>query len=368
MKITPHQISIRELTKDYKDSGEDGVIGYGEKLDIRPPYQREFVYDDKKRAAVIHSVRKGYPLNVFYWVDKENGEYEILDGQQRTISICEYVTGVFSVKNENNQDLYFHNLKKHEQDQILDYAITVYFCTGSDRERLEWFEIINIAGEVLTQQELLNANYTGTWLSDAKRKFSKTGCVAAKLSAEKGELMNGSPIRQDYLETVLKWISNHEVAAYMAKHQHDADAEELLNYFKQIVHWTRKTFKTYYKEMKGLPWGEYFNEYGQGSFDVEKIDQKVKDLMEDHEVTKKRGVFAFVLTGEEKHLNLRAFDHNIKRSTYEKQNGICNSCGEKFDFKMMQADHILPWSKGGQTTATNCQLLCIKCNQSKGNR
>lgn len=365
MNITPHQITIRELSQGYKDSGEHGVTGFDGKLDIRPPYQREFVYNDEKRAAVIRSVRKGYPINVMYWVDKGTDEYEVLDGQQRTISLCQYVDGAFAVKDANGQDRYFHNLTQQERDQILDYEVTIYFCEGSDRERLEWFEIINVAGEVLTPQELLNANYTGPWLADAKLKFSKRDCVARKLGNDKGELMKGDPNRQEYLETVLKWINQGDAAGYMAKHQFDDNAQDLFNYYKSVIRWARATFKTHYREMAGLPWGEYYNVFGSGTFDPNEVDSRVKELMADSEVQKKSGIFAYILTGDQKHLNLRVFDASLSTSVYHQQNGICAMCEEQFAQNKMQADHVVPWSKGGKTLPENCQMLCIDCNQSK---
>lgn len=367
MEITQKTILVRELTQGYVNAGERGVTGYNGQLDIRPPYQREFVYTHDKQSAVIHSVLKGYPLSVFYWADKGDDEYEVIDGQQRTLSLCEYVHNRFTV-NMNGRSNYFRNLTGEEQDRILNYEIPVYLCSGSDRERLEWFEIINIAGETLTKQELLNANYTGPWLADARIKFSKRDCVAEKLSREKGDLLRGDPNRQDYLETVLQWIVNSQakyngsIADYMAQHQHDPDAEELLHYYKRVVAWVRSTFPTYYREMKGLPWGNYFNTYGQGTFN---IDDKVKELMQNVDITKKRGVFIYLLSGEEKHLSLRTFDLNVKTSVFHRQNGICARCNQPFRLVDMHADHIVPWSKGGKTLPENCQVLCKKCNLSK---
>lgn len=366
MKITPRSVSIRELTENYKDSGEFGVVGLNNLLDIRPPYQREFVYNDKQRNAVLETVRKGFPLSLFYWVDKGDGSFEVLDGQQRTLSICQYVNGDFSLDDKGGTTNYFNNLTPTEQEQILDYEISVYVCEGGDRERLEWFETINVAGEVLTPQELLNAHYTGPWLSDARLKFSKRNCVAAQLSAEKGELMRGQPIRQEYLETVLKWINRGDVAGYMAKHQHDASADDLLDYFKHVVHWARKTFPTYYRQMAGLPWGEYYNEYRHGTFDVDVMDVRIKELMADDEVTRKPGIFAYMLTGQERHLNLRTFSNAMKATQYHIQGGKCPVCEETFTLAEMDADHIVPWSKGGKTDLDNCQMLCRPCNRSKG--
>ena len=177
MKIELHQIPIRKVIEGYKDSAEEGVVGYGGELDIRPKYQREFVYKGHQRDAVIETIKQNFPLNVMYWMVRDDGGYEMLDGQQRTISIGQYVNGDFSLN-----DYFFHNLTKEEQDQILDYELMIYFCEGTDKERLDWFKTINIAGEKLTDQELRNAVYTGPWLSDAKLKFSKTNCAAYLLA------------------------------------------------------------------------------------------------------------------------------------------------------------------------------------------
>ena len=237
MKINLHNIKIKDVVSGYVDSAENGVVGYGGKLNIRPAFQREFVYNDNQSKAVIETVIKGFPLNVMYWVENENGNYELLDGQQRTISICQYVNGDFSVNNR-----YFHNLTQTEKDQILNYELMIYICNGNDKEKLDWFKIINIAGVELTAQELRNAIYTGEWLADAKRYFSKTGCAAYN-SANK--YLNGSTIRQDYLETTLKWICNKEgvdIEEYMAKHQHDTHATPLWLYFKDVISWTQQFF------------------------------------------------------------------------------------------------------------------------------
>ena len=199
MKIELREISVHDVFNGYQNNDENGVVGYGGNLNIRPPYQREFVYDDKKRNAVIETVFKGFPLNVMYWSKNADGTFELLDGQQRTLSLCAYANADYSFNSK-----YFHNLTETEKNQILDYPLMIYVCTGNDKERLDWFKTINIAGEKLTDQELRNANYTGSWLTDAKRYFSKTNCVAYNLASK---YMNGAPIRQDYLETVLRWIS-----------------------------------------------------------------------------------------------------------------------------------------------------------------
>jgi len=230
MKIELHRIPIRKVIADYKDSAEEGVAAYSGRLDIRPKYQREFVYKPQQRDAVIETIKQNFPLNVMYWMVKEDNTYEVLDGQQRTISIGQYISGEFSL-----HERYFHNLTKEEQDQIFDYELMIYFCEGTDKERLDWFRIINIAGEKLTDQEIRNAVYTGPWLSDAKLKFSKTRCAAYLLANDGGLLVSGSPIRQEYLETALSWINNGKIEDYMAKHQHDANANELWIFFGDVL-------------------------------------------------------------------------------------------------------------------------------------
>jgi hypothetical protein len=361
MKIELHKIPVREVVNGFKDSGIEGVVAYGGKLDVRPKYQREFVYKEKQRNAVIETIKKGFPLNVMYWMVKEDGTYEMLDGQQRTISIGQYVNGDFSLDNR-----FFHNLTKEEQDQILDYELMIYFCEGTDKERLEWFKTINIAGEKLTEQEIRNAVYTGPWLSDAKIKFSKPKCAAYLLANDGGALLSGSPIRQEYLETVLSWINNGQIEDYMAKHQHDENANELWDYFQDVIAWVRKTFPNYRKEMAHVNWGELYNQFKDEKLDPAKLEAEIKELMQDEDVTKKSGIYPYVLTRKEKYLNIRQFTDKMKREAYERQNGICPRCGKYFEFEQMEADHITPWHLGGKTIAENCQMLCKECNRRKG--
>jgi hypothetical protein len=251
MKIQPKQITIRALYAGFNDSGDAGVVGFGGQLNIRPAYQREFVYGDEQRDKVLDTVRKGYPLNVMYWVrnpdaiaptDDTLASYEVLDGQQRTLSICKYISGEFSLNEQ-----YFHNLTQDQKDNILDYVLTVYSCEGLESEKLEWFRTLNIAGEKLTDQELLNAVYTGPWLSSAKVYFSKPNCPASGLASD---YMTGSPIRQHYLETALNWISGGKPASYMAAHQADKTAIELWNHFNSVINWVKATFPVVRKEMR----------------------------------------------------------------------------------------------------------------------
>ena len=367
MKIDLHKIKIKEVVKDYKDTQEEGVSAFSGKLDIRPKYQREFVYSGKQRDEVINTIKNGFPLNVMYWVKKEDGNFEVLDGQQRTISIAQYVNGDFSI-DFNGRTAMFHNLTKEEQEQILNYELMIYHCEGTDKEKLDWFKIINIAGEKLTDQELRNAVYTGPWLSDAKIKFSKSNCAAYLLANDGGQLVAGSPIRQEYLETVLSWINNEDIEGYMAKHQHDKNADELWQYFQDVIHWIRKVFPNYRKEMSSVNWGELYNEFKNKKFDIDKLESEINMLMQDEDVTKKFGIYPYVLNRQEKYLNIRAFTDKMKREVYERQNGICKKCKKHFDISEMEADHIKPWHEGGKTNPENCQMLCKEDNRRKSGK
>lgn len=365
MEITLHQITIRDLIAGYIDDNENGVVAYGGRLDVRPPYQREFVYDDKKREAVIHSVRNGFPLNVMYWADCGDGHYEIIDGQQRTISICQYATGVFSY-----DFMFFGNLTENKKEEFLNYELMVYICKGTDSEKLEWFKIINIAGVVLSDQELRNAVYAGSWLSSAKKFFSKRSCVAEQIAKD---YLSGSCIRQDYLETALRWISHGNIEVYMGKHQNDPNANELWMYFKAVIEWVKLTFPKYRKEMKGIEWGPLYDEYKGNIYDSTELEKQIQALMSDSDVKKKSGIYKYIFDGDDHNLDIRAFDDNTKRAVYEKQKGYCANpnCpykGKKFELSEMEADHITPWKDGGHTVIENCQMLCRDCNRRKGSR
>lgn len=360
MKIELREISIREVFDGYINNQEDGVIGYSGALNIRPKYQREFVYKDKQRDAVIETVRKNFPLNVMYWVKNEDGTYEVLDWQQRTISICEYIEGNFSLNFQ-----YFHNLEEVEKEQILNYKLMVYFCEWNDREKLDWFKTINIAGEKLTDQELRNAIYTGTWLTDAKRYFSKSGCPAYGIGSD---YLNGSPIRQDYLETAVSWLSDDHIEQYMAENQHKPNANELWLYFQSVINWTKTLFPNYRKEMKWVEWWILYNQCKDTEFDAKKLEEMIKKLMQDEDVTKKSGIYPYVLTWQERYLSIRAFTDKQKREAYERQEGICTHCSNHFELEEMEADHITPWSQGGKTTPENCQMLCKNCNRTKSGK
>lgn len=375
MKIELHNIKVSDLVNGYTNSNEDGVVGYNGKLNIRPPYQREFVYNEVQQKAVINTIMKGFPLNTMYWVKNDDGSYELLDGQQRTMSICEFVEGNFSINLDDNITKYFHNLTDAEQQKIMDYELTIYFCEGNENERLDWFRTINIAGEKLTNQELLNINYIGSWLSDAKRKFSKTNCIAYKLG---NKFVKGSPIRQDYLETALEWISCGNICEYMSQHQKYPNANELWLYYQKVINWVITTFgldtnpKNYRKEMLGLNWGDLYNKYNENIYDAAKNEAKVNELMSNEEITDKKGVYEYILSGEDENvackLSKRTFNNSDKRTAYERQKGICPITGEYLPYEEMQADHIIPWWKGGTTTLDNLQMVSKLANARKSGK
>lgn len=373
MKITPINVTVADLARNYKDDGDGGVYGYDGKLCIRPNYQREFVYSDKQRNLVVDSVYNQKPLNLMYWSLSEDGTYELIDGQQRTISICEYVNDEFSV-NFNGDDRFFHNLTQAEKDQILNYELSVYVCDGTDKEKLEWFQRINIPGAVLTHQELLNATYAGPWLSDAKNYFSKRNCVAGKFAEG---YIKGNPIRQDYLEKALAWIADNEGLdsgqMYMAKHQNDEDANELWIYFQSVINWAKTLFPAPRKGITDVQeWGILYNRYHGQKYNSNTLEVELGHLILDDDVTRKSGTIPYLLSlrtkADEKSLAIREFSLAQKMRAYERQKGICPRCNQHFEFDEMQGDHIVPWSKGGKTSDDNLQMLCRKCNNDKSDR
>lgn len=363
MKIDMYEIPVKDLFEGYKDSQENGVVAYNGKLNVRPPFQREFVYSGKQRDEVIRTITKGFPLNVMYWIKSDSG-YELLDGQQRTISICQYLNNDYSIDYR-----FFHNLTKTEQDALLDYKLMIYICDGTDLEKIEWFKIINIAGEKLTDQEMRNALYNGTWVTEAKRYFSKTGCPATQIASD---YLSGKAIRQEYLEKVLFWIANREgieIKDYMAKHQHDTNCNELWLYFQSVINWVKVIFPNYRSDMKGIEWGILYNKYKDNSYDPATLEKRIEELIDDDEVQKNKGIYEFLLGGEteQKLLSLRQFPDKMARRIYQYQQGICPMCGSSktYKFEEMEADHIIPWSQGGKTEESNCQMLCKHHNRTK---
>ncbi len=401
MKIEMYEIPVRDIFDGYEDLSdqEGGVYALGGRLTCRPAYQREFIYKEKERNDVIHTLRHGFPLNVMYWVRTDaheedipenetqeeknvrkanvikNGKFEILDGQQRTLSIMQFLNHDFHLDWDGNE-MFIHNVKNSFPDkyeEMLDYKLSVYICVGSQSEVLEWFKVINIAGAKLFDQELRNAIYTGSWLADAKKYFSKTNCAAYKLAHK---YLTGSPIRQDYLQTALSWICNRDggtIEEYMAKNQDQPNCNELWLYFTSVINWLEALFpKRYYRPiMKGQPWGELYNRYNQYSYDADELEEKVKELLLDDEVGNSKGIYQYIFSlsdskyGNEKLLQLRKFSEKDKLAQYEKQQGICKMCGQHFEYDEMEGDHIIPWHDGGKTEKSNLQMLCKHCNRTK---
>lgn len=370
MNIEEQRIAVRDLVDGYENLDYDGVTGYGGLLDIRPKFQREFIYKLDQQRAVIQTILDGFPLNTMYWsvsTNPDTGEtmFELLDGQQRTMSICEYVEGEFSVVLDGYPKN-FDNLSSDDQTKILDYQLQVYHCEGTEDEKLQWFEVINIAGETLKKQELRNAIYTGPWLTDAKRYFSRENQAAHLLSRD--YVNAGEVDRQALLEKALTWVAgkgDENIKSYMNDHRLDPNANAIWTYFKSVIDWAKLTFPTVRSPLKSVPWNELYEKFKDTTLDAEALETEVKRLMQDSEVEKKSGIYEYVLTGDERALGLRAFDDNQKREAYERQDGICPQCGEHYEFNEMDGDHILPWSRGGKTVAENCQMLCIRDNRSR---
>ncbi len=373
LKIEQKEVTVGEITEGYINNEEQGVRGYGGRLDIRPPYQREFIYDENEQRAVITTVLHNYPLNVMYWVKRSDDAecpYEVMDGQQRTLSLCQYVANKFAYDFKN-----FFNQPADVRKKILDYKLTVYVCEGEESEKLEWFKTINIAGKPLNEQEIRNAVYAGPFVSDAKKHFSKKLCAAYRLGKD---LVNGSPIRQDYFKKALEWMADHETRSgkpqsavgYMSQHQHDLNAMPLWSYFQSVLRWATDTFdmKKFRKIMKGLDWAMFYDAYHEKALDMEAMEKQIVELIGDDEIQKPLGIIPYVLTGDEHCLDLRAFTDKTKLAVWEKQHHKCAHCGKEFDFQLMEGDHITPWREGGRTVMENCQMLCRECNRRKGSK
>lgn len=379
MKITKSTVKIKDLINGFSDNQDNGVVAYGGLLDVRPPFQREFVYKDKQRAAVLNTVLRGFPLNTIYWSKKIASDgtetFEVLDGQQRILSICQFATNAFSVR-WNGNARFRHNLDSSPElvKAFEDYELDVYLCEGTSEEQLEWFETINIAGMVLEPQELRNAVYVGPWLADAKRYFSK---LSGPAHVGFKDYLSGDPDRQKYLETVIRWAAHaadatskgtgDDIKAFMAAHQNDADAAELWEYFQKVMAWVKATFPDYRSEMDGLDWGRYYNLYSDTitAKQSSEFEAEVVRLIEDVDVTRNKGIYLYLLSGDERSLSIRAFTKQEKREAFTRQQGICPMCKGKFEIVEMEADHITPWSKGGRTTSANCQMLCKDDNRKK---
>lgn len=393
--------TVRDLCEGYtaNDDGytTDSIYGYNSKLNIRPSYQRNSVYNSQKRDAVIQTILDECPLNVMYWVDKEDGNFEMLDGQQRTLAICNFISGHYSVKSDKfpqsvpQQD--FPNLQMNLTDlanKILDYELDIYVCKGTPSEKLKWFHVINTSGEPLNEQELRNSSYTGKWLSSAKGYFSSAKGRGVNLADynpntnREENLLTGSWNRQEYLEIALLWAATQEnisIEQYMLNHRGDDDASELWQTFSKIVEWVRGKFVSYNPALKTFNWGEIYKRYNEGDFNgnlitknASEINEEIIKLFSDDEVTASmKGIYQYIIYGDGKYLQIRQFDEKTARSVYEKQKHHCPYCikegnNREYAFKEMHADHIQPWSKGGKTDENNCQMLCATHNESKGNK
>ncbi len=378
MDIKHKEITVRELTDKFVDNDEKGASCYGGLLDIRPPYQREFIYDKKQSEAVIQTVRNNYPLNTMYWADRGDGRFEIIDGQQRTMSICQFVNKKWSI-DVDGCSMTFFNIERNRPElakNILDYKLDVYVCSGTQDDRLKWFETINIAGEELTPQELRNAVYAGPWVTDAKRYFSRRSCPAYHRGCD---YINKKAERQEYLEAAIKWASevdlpdlkkaDDRIKAYMMQHQGDTDASALWIYFESVISWVEAKFPIKRKtQMRKVDWGTLYNRFKDEPLDAAKLEEEISKLMTDDDVTAKPGIYPYVLTRDEKYLNIRKFSDSQKQSAYDKQKGICKICGKHFNIEEMEADHITPWHAGGKTVPENCQMLCRECNRRKSGK
>ena len=364
MEINPIEFTVGQIAEGFEDLDDEGVTGLNGRLNIRPRYQREFVYDDEKRNKVMDTIFKGFPLNVMYWMDLGDGRYEVLDGQQRTISFCRYVSNMFSIN-----DRTFANLKEPEKKRILNYKLMVYVCKGDDEERLNWFRTINIAGKPLNEQEIRNAVYEGEWVTAAKKYFSKTKAPAIQYE----RYMSGKRAEQAYLESALKWISDAEgksITKYMSEHQGDTHATPLWNYYVAVMTWVASTFPDYYANMKNVEWGLLYNRFRDKDIDPKEASEKVKALMKDDEVRRKSGIYEYILSGDEKCLNLREFTPSERETLYARQDGVCPMCEKegapkvRYEITEMDADHIVPWKSGGKTVLENGRMLCQRHNRS----
>lgn len=369
-------VRIGDLLVGYfEDESTSRVVALDGKLDVRPEYQREYVYNEAQRNAVINTVLNGFPLNIMYFVERPDGTYEVLDGQQRIISICRYGTNQYSVKvptpTGGFNTLNYPNLFDEQLEAFNNYELKVYVCEGTEKEKTEWFQIINIAGEELEKQEILNAVYHSKWLTDAKSVFSRHNCAAHKYF---GKYMAGDYKRQKYLETVFSWAAHAEnlhgkdaIEKFMQNHRADNNADKLWQYYENVFKWVQTIFgKRIDKSMKGVKWGILYNEHKDDNLEPKRIQEKMLLLLADSEVTKKSGVYEYLLTGDESCLSLRQFSNEEKITMYARQRGECAICNKMFDISDMHGDHVISWAKGGKTTLENGQMLCTTCNLKKG--
>ena len=388
MKTSLVHYTVREITKgfSYNELEGKGLYGLNGKLTIQPEYQRNYIYADGKRdVAVITSLLKGYPLGLIYFNKPTESSLEVLDGQQRITSFGRFITGKFAIKDENGMEQYFSGLAKDKQAKILDSQILVYECEGTETEIKEWFKTINTVGVPLNDQELLNAVYSGPFTTLGKAEFSNSrNSNKDKWSA----YVSGTPLRQDFWERALEWVSKgkENIGAYMSQHRFDNDINEVKTYFNTVIDWVASAFKDVENEMRGLEWGRLYELYHSKPYSPDQLSEQVQALYGDGYVKNRKGIWEFVLGGsiDTKLLDIRIFDEPTKKATYARQTKAAESAGlsncplcteghevnktKIWKFDEMDADHVSPWSKGGATSPENCQMLCKTHNRSKGNR
>jgi len=380
--------SVKEVCDGfvYNELEGKGLFGLSGKLTIQPEYQRNYIYASdggKREMAVIESVLKGYPIGLIYFNTISDDKYEVLDGQQRITSLGRFVTDKFAIQDENGSPQYFSGMAKDKQKKILETKLLIYECEGTESEIKEWFKTINIAGVPLNEQELLNAVYSGPFVTLAKEEFSNSqNANIQKWSA----YVKGSANRQDFLERALEWVSKGNIGDYMSRHRNDKNITELKTYFNSVIDWVSSVFTDVESEMKGLEWGRLYEEYHKKAYDSKKISAEIQTLYADPYVRNRRGIFEYILGGstDTKLLEIRVFDEATKKATYATQTVMaekkhisnCPLCAIGHDankekvwkFDEMDADHVAAWSKGGKTVAKNCQMLCKTHNRAKGNR
>lgn len=390
MRTQLREISVKEIVKgfSYNEFEGKGLFGLDGKLTIQPEYQRNFIYsqgDGRHEVAVINSLLKGYPLGLIYFNTKADGDFEVLDGQQRITSFGRFVTGKFAIKDDNGMEQFFVGLAKEKQEKILNSTILVYECLGTETEIKEWFKTINTVGIELRDQELLNAVYSGPFTTLGKAEFSNS---RNPQNAKWGAYVSGSPIRQDYWERALEWVSKGKdnIGAYMSKHRNDDNIIEVKTYFNTVIEWVSTIFSDVEKEMCGLEWGRLYETYHSQPYKADELSRKVQALYGDGYVKNRKGIWEYVLGGsvDPKLLDVRIFDEPTKKATYFRQTKLAETSGlsncplcveghaanksKIWKLDEMDADHVSPWSKGGSTSPENCQMLCKTHNRSKGNR
>ena len=368
----------------YNELEGKGLFGLSGTLTIQPEYQRNYIYADGKRdVAVIESILKGYPLGLIYFNRVNKDCLEVLDGQQRITSFGRFVTNKFAIKDENGMEQYFSGIATDKQKKIFETKLLIYECEGTESEIKEWFRTINIAGVPLNNQELLNAVYSGPFVTLGKEEFSNSqNANIQKWSA----YISGSANRQDFLERALEWVSKENVGDYMSRHRFDSNIKELKNYFTSVIDWVSTVFTDVESEMKGLEWGRLYETYHKKPYNSKTVSDEVKRLYADPYIKSRKGIFEYVLGGsiDTKLLEVRVFDDATKKSVYAKQTadavkkGVsnCSLCAIGHDsnktkiWKLaeMDADHVTAWSKGGATDIKNCEMLCKTHNRAKGNR